>query len=408
MLALLAAVPLQEGSLPLDLRSLIPPAARQVREMLPESKNAFFDLLVLQKRIRYRAPSSDPRKVISETASEAAEMDRALSRGGFQWPKADISLWLPLPGSDQPGPPTLALSSLRRVRLERTEAFSKLGQVDRAIGEIEAISGLLRKAGAGYPLAIQYMLVSASEGDVTESVVALTRSHRLSRAQTGRLRRALGPAQTVDPDLARMYRVELNEFTLEEYQRAPLRALLQLDPLLMFTGIDPESGGIKVEDVWPVDDPDLLDRRYTFARLAQATARVLPEAAKPWPWRARKASVPPVTMAPDRPWEAGMRDPKPEELAAFKRAAERVPNAFGLFKLSEPPLFDMGQVALRRLTDRSLALAALAIEDGSPALPVDPASLRPLRFDPKKRRVYSVGANERDEKGNGDDRSVRI
>jgi hypothetical protein len=218
----------------------------------------------------------------------------------------------------------------------------------------------------------------------------------------------MGPAAAVDPDVALMSKVELNEFTLEEYQRAPLRALLQLDPLLMTMGFGEESDQRKAEDVWPVDDPDLLDRRFTFARLAQATAKELPELAKPWPKRSRLAWKPLTTLAPERPWEATERDPRPEELAAFRRAAERVPNAFGLYKLAQPPMFDMGIVSLHRLANRSLALAALSVEDGTRPLPIDPASLRPIRFDSKSRHAWSVGANGRDELGKGDDWSIRL
>lgn len=388
-----------------------------MRKALPVSRNAYPELVKVPMGSLNRidlwlggeslGPEKPlpPRKILALTQSQAEAIDRALARGGFQWPKPDVSAWLPVPSAmDSVPPSSLSLSRLGRIRLSRATAFSQIGKVDQAVRELESLAKLTRWAGAGNPLAIHYLLVGASERNLAKGVVNLAKKHRLSRGQIARLRRALGPAQTVDPDLALMVKVELNEFTLEEYQRVPLRALLQLDDLLTFSFIPNE--GPKAEDIWPVDDPDLLDRRATLAMSAQETARALPDLSRPWPVRNREPDDfirRKTDLAPERPWETDERDPRPEELAAFRRAAERVPNAFGLYKLRGQRMFDVREVALGRLAYRSLALAALAVEDGSRQLPIDPASLKPICYDPKTRRIYSVGPNGRDEHGNGDD-----
>lgn len=349
-----------------------------------------------------RIPS--PREVIAESQADADGMDRALTRDGFQWPKPVMADWFPLP--DAPPPPvSLSISTFTRLRTRRASAFSKLKQVDRAIGELEAAGKLGRWAGSGDPLAIQYLFAASADRVIALSVQELVKAHRLSKGQIARLRRAVGPAQTVDPDLALMVKVELNEFSLEEYQRVPLRSLLGLDSMLMFS-IPGEEDGPKLDELWPVEDPDLLDRRTTFSLLARATARALPGLLRPWPQRSQgpdKILMQRTEMAPERAWEKEDREPRKDEIAAFRRAAERVPNAFGLFKLRDEGLVDPKHVALNRLTYRALALSALAVEEGNRRFPLDPADLKPIRFNPKTRTLYSVGPNEKDERGRGDD-----
>jgi hypothetical protein len=423
LLALLGGLSPQEEALPLDLRALIPPSARFVRKAIPTAQNAYPELLKLQNRrspgsreyfddvprygvgVKPKAPS--PRQVLAQTQADAQALARAMARPGFQWPKPVISDWFEVPDAPPShGTSTLVTGTFSRLCVRRASAFSTLKQVDRAIGELEILGKLGRGIGSGNPLAIQYLFAGMVDRMLAQSVQELVKAHRLSKGQIARLRRAVGPAQTVDPDLALTAKVELNEFTLEEYQRVPLEALLKLDPLLMFSDIPGAESEVTIEDVWPVDDPDLLDRRTTFSLLAQATARALPDLGRPWPLRDRKPDeflARHTELVPERPWEEEEREPRKDELAAFRRAAERIPNAFGLFKLKDKGLFDLREVALQRLTYRALALGALAVEEGSRKLPLDPASLKPIRFDPKTRTLYGIGSNEKDERGRGDD-----
>lgn len=85
--------------------------------------------------------------------------------------------------------------------------------------------------------------------------------------------------------------------------------------------------------------------------------------------------------------------------AAFRRQVNAIPNSIGLQIASMPPVDQLAEIGARRAARRNLTRAVILLRQGSPAVLPDPFVSGFLKVDPKRRIVWSVGKNRKDDGG---------
>jgi hypothetical protein len=394
-----------QEALPVDLSAEVPPVLRLDSGELPRERNAYYALVAAAARIprdlqgrfemNWDRPSPQPAAtLLRRTASAAQAMDAAMRTRRFQWPRVSIEAWSRSKGLVLDYP---SMKLLVRARVARARAFATTGRHTDAARELAAAMRLGQAMTRGDALAIGYLVGLSSEAVGNRGALNYLRKFSVPPAAVSLIRAALPPASRVDPDLARTYRAEYNQYTRPLYERTPLAKISE--PFRMdLDGEDPPA------NPWPLDDPDLFDRRATFRMATRVFVRHVVSAGRSWPKRDQE--IYPYVMrltgpVPEPP------DPADDEaeVAQFREAVRPIPNALGRYLVSIGPVTDLYPSAIRRLAERELLRSSLALE-GNPRAKVtafDPAGQSTIRQDRKIRRLWSVGPDGRDDRGRGDD-----
>jgi len=340
-------------------------------------------------------------------------MDQALSRKRFEWPAIPFSKW-----SDPIAVPDPLLNqsrTLAKVRILRARCFAATGRPAEAVGEFVAIRRFGTALLSGRPLLIAHLVGTAVEAMGTKGLVRFCQNRRIPASALRIALKDLPRPSLVDPHFALALKVEFNDFLVDSIERATVAQLADAN-----FSIDPEEASGSAEKTWPLEDPDLLDRPATVRLSGRIYVRRVLSALRPRPRRDRSiesfaqsltSAAPKLPMV--SPGEGLEPEPStnPAVVAAFRKRAREVPNALGLSIVREGAVMDYQTSALFRLIGIELVRAWLisATSRLSPGnLPIDPATGRSLRHDPKRRLVWSVGPNGRDENGSGDDRSEQL
>lgn len=208
---------------------------------------------------------------------------------------------------------------------------------------------------------------------------------------------------------------------------------LEIAPLLCrpdnVTGYGPTLKENPDRDAWVILDhshPRPLDRRKTVKLICSYMARILADAAKPWTARDRKLPSEMSALCVDFPGPLISAEQSPlsvEDAAKFEKSCAKMDNPrgrqFAASILMAYPSALRREVQMRSLEEMLRMIVALKIyEKKHKALPAslgvlvaenllteEPKDLvdgKPLRYSRELRRLWSIGADEKDDGGKGE------
>lgn len=146
-----------------------------------------------------------------------------------------------------------------------------------------------------------------------------------------------------------------------------------------------------------------LDALATARLMGQIDEAQIEDANRPYRLQTREASRIAAKASAGLPNGEGLDD-MPEGLEKiwlkfkYRLAVNAQPNALGRATASEG-VYDLGTTAARRAAGRNLARAAILLHSGESPRVNDPFGEGTLRIDPKRKLVWSVGENGKDDGG---------
>ncbi len=88
-----------------------------------------------------------------------------------------------------------------------------------------------------------------------------------------------------------------------------------------------------------------------------------------------------------------------DQVASYPGKMDAIPNSIGLELARLAPPESLPEIEAKRATYRNLARAVILLREGKPMKLADPFGKGPLKFDAKRRIVWSVGTNRKDDGG---------
>lgn len=416
-----------EPPLPLEkLRASVHPYVRYERRKVSASENGWA-LLERAAQIKLKAGSylrspqasdlrQDPRMLaqarqhVAAYATKLSLLEKALTRKVWQAPaRKDLwSLDFPLQASTKAIAQALVLRAHVRLAEGKSAAAARDLMAAREVG---------RRYGDSESALIGWLVGVAIEAIANRAIQRAAFDPAMDTRTARTLLRSIPPSSRADRAYQRSLRSEFDGYFLRIVAQSATPG----------SEMNPMGQPKFVTSQVLAGHPRPIDPRATARDASRLVAEVIRNGERKWSAQvsveagaSRYADDWPEEMTPFGDEEDGKK-PTPAQIARTRQALRRVPNPYGRLLIGQLlPVFDGAvQASFKQRADREAtrltlaarlyalrhggklppSLPALVSADILSAVPTDPFSDRPFRYDAVRRVFWSVGPNGRDDGG---------